>query len=320
MAQIDAIVEGDIPANRLCTLDVSDADSSTAGITLQTGKPSELGPPEFNATNSYTDGENVVIDTYETDPVWTVETAGAIEAGAPVINDGTGKVKQHDPANQALALVGYSLRQAANGTNITIVPYGEINAGWLNENASGGGGFTNEKAQDAVGNAMTGTGATTVNYDDQNNTITVDSTDTDTTLSNSEVQSAAYPVAAADLAFNAATQSDLFSGNYSDLTGVSVTTGDLNFDPATQGELNSIREGVAHGTTATASGDGTKTAFTLAHSLGAAPSAVSVQATSADAAAGFYVSAKNANNVEVTFSSAPPSGTDNLAFDLVLVE
>jgi hypothetical protein len=71
--------------------------------------------------------------------------------------------------------------------------------------------------------------------------------------------------------------------------------------------------------TATASGDGSATTFTLSHSLGSTPTAVSVDPTSADAAGEFYVSNKTSTDVDVTYTSAPPSGTDNLSWDIITV-
>lgn len=69
--------------------------------------------------------------------------------------------------------------------------------------------------------------------------------------------------------------------------------------------------------TATASGDGTATTFTLGHSLGVAPTVAHVQATSADASGAFHVSNKTTTTIDVTFASAPVTGTDNLTFDII---
>lgn len=69
--------------------------------------------------------------------------------------------------------------------------------------------------------------------------------------------------------------------------------------------------------TATASGDGSTTTFTLSHNLGSTPTAVSVQPTSADAAGDFHVSSKSSTSIDVTYASAPASGTDNLTWDII---
>lgn len=69
--------------------------------------------------------------------------------------------------------------------------------------------------------------------------------------------------------------------------------------------------------TETASGDGALTTFTLAHSLGEVPTVAQVQPTSADAAGSFYVSNKTSADIDVTYGTAPASGTDNLTFDII---
>lgn len=69
--------------------------------------------------------------------------------------------------------------------------------------------------------------------------------------------------------------------------------------------------------TDTQSGDGTATVFTIAHSLGSTPTAVSVQAESADAMGDFYVSNKTSTAVDITYASAPASGTSNLSWSVI---
>ena len=63
--------------------------------------------------------------------------------------------------------------------------------------------------------------------------------------------------------------------------------------------------------TATFSGDGTTTQFSIAHGLVSAPTKVLVTPMTADAASDFYVTADDAN-IYINYKSAPPSGTDNL--------
>jgi len=63
--------------------------------------------------------------------------------------------------------------------------------------------------------------------------------------------------------------------------------------------------------TATFSGDGTTTQFTIAHGLVSTPSNVQVTPRSADAAGDFYVTVDD-TNIYVNYSSAPPSGSDNV--------
>lgn len=64
--------------------------------------------------------------------------------------------------------------------------------------------------------------------------------------------------------------------------------------------------------TATFSGDGATTTFSVPHGLAEAPTGRAVWAESADAAADRYVSAVDATNIDVTFTTAPASGTDNV--------
>jgi len=63
--------------------------------------------------------------------------------------------------------------------------------------------------------------------------------------------------------------------------------------------------------TATFSGDGTTTQFSIAHGLVSAPQKVLVTPMTADAASDFYVTADD-TNIYINYKSAPPSGTDNL--------
>jgi hypothetical protein len=63
--------------------------------------------------------------------------------------------------------------------------------------------------------------------------------------------------------------------------------------------------------TATFSGDGSTTTFTIAHGLAGSPKSWRVEAGSADAKGNKYVTA-DATNLTVTFATAPPSGTNNV--------
>ena len=71
--------------------------------------------------------------------------------------------------------------------------------------------------------------------------------------------------------------------------------------------------GTAGGGSASFSGDGTTTQFTIAHGLVSTPTKVLVTPMTADAASDFYVTADD-TNIYVNYKSAPPSGTDNLKF------
>jgi hypothetical protein len=70
----------------------------------------------------------------------------------------------------------------------------------------------------------------------------------------------------------------------------------------------------------TLSGDGTTTTFTLSHGLSVIPTAVNVDATSADASTDFWVSAKSDSSIDVSYYTAPSAGTDNLGYDLLAIE
>jgi parallel beta-helix repeat protein len=63
--------------------------------------------------------------------------------------------------------------------------------------------------------------------------------------------------------------------------------------------------------TATFSGNGTQTQFTIAHGLAGTPKSYRVEAGSADAKGDKYVTA-DATNLTVTFATAPPTGTNNV--------
>lgn len=71
---------------------------------------------------------------------------------------------------------------------------------------------------------------------------------------------------------------------------------------------------VANKGSETQSGDGSTATFTIAHGLDDTPSYVSVDPGSADANGDFHVSSVDGTNIELTYSSAPASGTDNLTW------
>lgn len=75
--------------------------------------------------------------------------------------------------------------------------------------------------------------------------------------------------------------------------------------------------GAAASDAVTQSGDGTTTVFQLGHSLGATPEASSVDAASEDASTDYWVSNATDSYVEITYSTAPASGTDNLSWDVL---
>lgn len=64
----------------------------------------------------------------------------------------------------------------------------------------------------------------------------------------------------------------------------------------------------------TQSGDGSTTAFTISHGLPVAPDAVVVTAGSADADGDFFVTS-DADDITITYGTAPTSDTDNLTWN-----
>lgn len=257
MVSINAVAVGAIPANRVCRLNQADGNPEQIGVSLMGGEGStqpkgEYGIPEFNTTGSFQDGDTFTINVDSMASLWEVQAAEDLRAGVSVgVADG-GKATE-STGSSSIASFGYTIQSYTAGDIAKIVPYQKVRAGFL-RNVGGGASYSNEKAQDAIGNAMTGTGATSVSYDDQAGTITVNSTDTDTTLSNQEVQTAINN----DGDHGSTASHNYFSGNYADLSGVSVTSGDiadgtiaeadLGFDTATQGELDTHagKAGVHH--------------------------------------------------------------------------
>jgi hypothetical protein len=69
-----------------------------------------------------------------------------------------------------------------------------------------------------------------------------------------------------------------------------------------------------NGGTATFSGTGSQTQFTIAHGLAGTPKMAIVTAGSSDAKGDFYVT-YDATNLTVTYATAPPSGTNNVVLN-----
>ncbi|MBO8181109.1 MAG: hypothetical protein H0Z19_11685 [Archaeoglobus sp.] len=74
---------------------------------------------------------------------------------------------------------------------------------------------------------------------------------------------------------------------------------------------NNVGYTTENSSTATFSGDGSTTQFTIAHKLVSTPSKVLVTPMSSDAAGDFYVTADD-TNIYVNYKTAPPSGTNNI--------
>jgi hypothetical protein len=96
-----------------------------------------------------------------------------------------------------------------------------------------------------------------------------------------------------------------FDGAYGNLFYDAFTEGRTKLD----GYLNGLP--FKNGGTATFSGTGTQTTFTIAHGLAGTPKMAVVTAGSNDAKGNFYVT-YDATNIYVTYATAPPSGTNNV--------
>jgi hypothetical protein len=90
--------------------------------------------------------------------------------------------------------------------------------------------------------------------------------------------------------------------------------------PEADGDGNITWQRRSDASTATKSGDGSTTTFTFAHTLGAVPTGAHVEAESPAAMSDFYVSNKTSSDVVITYANAPPSGTDNLRFNVIVHE
>lgn len=114
------------------------------------------------------------------------------------------------------------------------------------------------------------------------------------------------------------------------LAAAAVTTSKIDGSEGTSGQIletDGTQSGVTWadpGTDATTqadsvtkNGDGTTKVFLLPHSLGTTPAAASVHPTSEDCSTDFWITSKSSSNVEVTYAAAPPSGTNNLTWDVL---
>ena len=148
------------------------------------------------------------------------------------------------------------------------------------------------------------------------------------TRDNSQKANNTYPGMRIGAAGNAVVIGHVFRGGNQERFGLEIVTDSPNnviignwfFDhvtaPISDHGINTIikynRGYVTENSgTATFSGDGTTTTFTIAHGLVSTPTTYYVEAASADAAGDKYVTADD-TNLTVTFATAPPSGTDNV--------
>lgn len=102
--------------------------------------------------------------------------------------------------------------------------------------------------------------------------------------------------------------------------GSNVSVSDDGDGSVTINATDTDTQPVASGKSVTASGDGSSVTFAFSHSLGSVPTSVSFLASTVEARRDFYMSSKTSSEVEITYGTAPPSGTDNLSYELILIE
>lgn len=150
--------------------------------------------------------------------------------------------------------------------------------------------FTDERAQDAVGTALTGVNGVSVNYDDPNDTITIDASGAGTAVSDD-----------GNVVIENATEID-FS------TGLEVID---------DGDGTVTVNSLSRFGSATFSGGGQQTTFDIPHGLSQEPVAFVVQARTDDASSISHATA-DSTNITVVFDTPPPTGTDNIVIDYSL--
>lgn len=92
--------------------------------------------------------------------------------------------------------------------------------------------------------------------------------------------------------------------------------GIMDFSRITVREIANVWEPIlANFATATFSGTGAQTAFTVTHGIDGTPSNIVLTPRSAAASAAYYVSAVTGTTFTVTYMAAPASGTGNVVFD-----
>lgn len=225
--------------------------------------------------------------------VLTTGDEGTLDAGTLDGRDGTGYVRT-DGVNALTANLDAGGHAVANAAGVSGTGSVAITA---DSDASGAGTLTLgvgattglEVTQEGDVRAAAGT-----IYEQGTAVATIDETGVDVENTNGT------PVVAGSDAIYAGT--DLSFSNDGDGTATLSFTGTTT--PAS----------AAAGDAATASGDDDTTTFTLAHSLGALPDGVVVEAASRAASTDFWISDATTTTVDVTYADPPPTGTDNLAW------
>jgi hypothetical protein len=101
---------------------------------------------------------------------------------------------------------------------------------------------------------------------------------------------------------------------------IATDTGDVYLGDGSNWTHFGVIDSGETATTATKSGDGTKTTFTVTHDLGSVPARVGTTPTTEAASGDHWVTNKTDTSFDIVYGSAPPSGTDNLSWDLTLHE
>ncbi len=291
-----------------------------------------------NVTLTYDDaGNSLTIDSPDTqlsdeevqDAVYNNVLSGSQSLITVTYNDGSNEVTysvQNDLSQYSFANVSTS--DISEGSNLY---------------------FTDERAQDAVGNNL----GANLTYDDSAPLVEIDESSlagnglVDDGSNNIELD-----ISVADSGSGVSGSTSLYELNFA--SGINVTDDtsnnagrvDVSVDQSTATNIdvddsgNDVATGINNldfttgisasdqggGTAAitsdvrtgsqTYSGDGSTTSFTFAHGLSAAPSSWSVEAATDDAS-GVSHSTADGTNITVEYDTAPPNGTDNLELNFI---
>ena len=194
----------------------------------------------------------------------------------------------NDGSDSLVLDVDDDLSQYDNSTSGFISDLSSFSTGDLNEGSNLY--FTDERAQDATASALTGGSNIQINYDDAANEIGIDFAGISAQDDGTEVLSEANSL-------------DFGKALAATDGGSGVATVDLD----------------AGFSSATFSGDGTTTQFQIPHGLSSRPSSWIVQSGTADGSDISHVTA-DGTNLTVNYSSAPPSGTDNIELNWIAIQ
>ena len=291
-----------------------------------------------NVTLTYDDGANTLTidspDTQLSDEEVQDAVYNNVLSGTQTLINVT-----YDDANNE---VTYDVENDISQYNLSNIDTGDISEG---SNLY----FTDERAQDAVGNNVGGN----LSYDDASGTIQIDESNL---AGNGIVDDGSngieLDISVVDSGSGISGSTSLYELNFG--SGLNVTDDtsnnagrvDVTVDQSTATNIdiddsgNDVATGISNldfttgisatdqggGTAAitsdvrtgsqTYSGDGSTTSFTFAHGLSAAPSSWSVEAATDDAS-GVSHSTADGTNITVEYDTAPPNGTDNLELNFI---